>query len=79
MVAVLPVLASLTPEEIAVILSLVQAAMQAAENIADAVKAQQLADLEAKLLAQLDQQKSDRAKVNANIDTRDKKIEDELK
>ncbi len=79
MVAVLPVLASLTPEEIAVILSLVQAAMQAAENIADAVKAQQLADLEAKLLAQLDQQKSDRAEVNANIDTRDKKIEDELK
>lgn len=79
MVAVLPILASLTPEEIAIILSLVQAAMKAAENIADAVKAQQLADLEAKLLAQLDQQKSDRAEVNANIDTRDKKIEDELK
>lgn len=79
MVAVLPILASLTPEEIAVILSLVQAAMKAAENIADAVKAQQLADLEAKLLAQLDQQKTDRNEVNANIDARDKKIEDELK
>ena len=69
----------LTPAEIALILPLIQQAIQLGEKVYEAWQLQDMAALEAKLQAQLQQTTQDRQTANADIDARDKALEDELK
>jgi hypothetical protein len=68
----------MTPAEIALLITLVQAAITQGEAMYTASQLKDLAELETKLQAQLTATQGDRATANADIDTRDKELEDEL-
>lgn len=68
----------MTPEEIALVISLVQMALTEGKSLYDAYQLKQLADLEAKLQSQIAGVQQDRATANADIDARDKALEADL-
>jgi hypothetical protein len=68
----------MTPAEIGLLISAVQFALTEGQQIYDAAQLKALADVEAKLQAQLTATEQDRATTNADIDARDKQLEADL-
>jgi hypothetical protein len=68
----------MSPAEIELLLELVQAAIAAGEEMYDAAKLKQLADLEVKLQAQLSTTAQDRLSATGDIAAREQAFEDEL-
>jgi hypothetical protein len=68
----------LTPAEITLLITLIQTALTEGTDIYDASQLKAMADLEAKLQAQLSTTAQDRATANADIDARDKQLEADL-
>lgn len=69
---------TLTPEEIALIISLLQAAVTEGKSLYDAYQLKAMADLQSKLSAQLATSAQDRQTANADIDARDRALEADL-
>lgn len=69
---------TLTPEEIALIISLLQSAVTEGKALYDAYQIKAMADLQAKLADQLNTSAQDRQTANADIDARDKALESDL-
>ena len=69
----------MTPDEIALVISLVQMALTEGKSLYDAYQLKSLADIEAKLQSQIAMVQQDRAAANADIDARDKALEADLK
>lgn len=70
---------TITPEEIALAISAIQWAITEGKALYDAEKLKNMADLLAKLQAQAPEVAQDRATANADIDARDKALEEDLK
>jgi len=68
----------MTPDEIALVISLVQWALTTGKDAYDAYQLKALADLEAKLQGQIATAQQDRETANADIDARDKALEADL-
>lgn len=69
---------NLTPGEISLIISALQWAITEGKALYDAEQLKQMTDLLAQLQAQLATVQKDRATANADIDARDKQLEQDL-
>lgn len=68
----------MTPAEIALLITLLQAAIEKGEELYAASQLKDMAELQAKLQMQLTATAADRATANADIDARDVTLETEL-
>jgi len=68
----------MTPAEIAIVISLLQAAIQQGEAMYTAAQLKDMAALQVKLMAQLEQMSADEKTANDDIDARDKALEQDL-
>jgi hypothetical protein len=68
----------MTPDEIALLVTLLQTALTEGKDLYDASQLKAMADLLVKLQAQLAETQQDRLVANTNVAARDKEIEDEL-
>jgi hypothetical protein len=67
-----------TPAEIGLLITAVQCALTEGKDLYDAAQLKALADLEVKLQGMLTTVQADRATANADIDARDKALEQKL-
>ena len=68
----------LTPGEVALAINAITWAITQGSALFDALQIKELTDLLAKLQAQMSQVQQDRTTANADIDTRDKQLEQDL-
>lgn len=69
---------TITPEEITLVMALLEQAIKAGVAIYDAVQLKDMTALQEKLQLRLQQTATDRQKANADIDARHKELEAEL-